>query len=450
MVKPQADSPGAIAKSTLSRLAGAQQAPTAENYCRVYRSVSGGNLPIYTYCASIRLVEESLAELVAVAKVANQVLEPETALIARDLGELLPKAVSDSDLETTRSMGRTLAARMTSNLADASEVFIELVAALRSAIAQFGTLGLEEPGTLEQIRAADELLAGRLSRENIVEARGILRRLLERQRNLPDLIETMAKSLKAIMEDLVGQVSAMAGDTEEYEGRMVEIGRHIQEAGNIDDLKNVVGEVGAFLAEMGDSVRHTREAMSMTQGKLQEAERQISTLRQDLAATSEKVQRDALTGTLNRFGLDEMWSREVKRAQANATPLSVGMLDVDNFKRLNDRFGHAVGDDALVHLATVIRQALHGTDTMARYGGEEFVILLPDTDSLGAEALMRRLQRELTKQFFLHNNERLLITFSAGVTTVRLSSDSLNTAIERANAGLYQAKRQGKNKVVTT
>jgi diguanylate cyclase len=84
---------------------------------------------------------------------------------------------------------------------------------------------------------------------------------------------------------------------------------------------------------------------------------------------------------------------------------------------------------------------------MARYGGEEFVVLLPDTDASGAEAVMRRLQRELTKHFFLHHNERLLITFSAGVSLVDPGDDSIVSAIERADAALYRAKHQGKNRV---
>jgi len=109
--------------------------------------------------------------------------------------------------------------------------------------------------------------------------------------------------------------------------------------------------------------------------------------------------------------------------------------------------GHAAGDEALIHLARVCRDTLRPQDTVARYGGEEFIILLPDTPLADASAALTRLQRELTKKFFLHANEKVLITFSAGVT--RLSAnDNQASVIKRADEAMYQAKQTGKNRVV--
>jgi diguanylate cyclase len=122
------------------------------------------------------------------------------------------------------------------------------------------------------------------------------------------------------------------------------------------------------------------------------------------------------------------------------------MLDIDNFKALNDRVGHQAGDRALVHLAGVVGRSLRPSDTIARFGGEEFVLLLPHTPLEEAMAVMTRLQRELTRRFFLHNNERLLVTFSAGLTAWR-SGEPQEAALERADSALYEAKRAGKNRV---
>jgi diguanylate cyclase len=122
------------------------------------------------------------------------------------------------------------------------------------------------------------------------------------------------------------------------------------------------------------------------------------------------------------------------------------VLDIDNFKNINDALGHKTGDLALVHLARVVRQALRPSDVIARYGGEEFVILLGDTTAADAVNVMMRVQRELTKRFFLHNNERVLITFSAGVAQ-RVTGESQEDLIERADRALYRAKEAGKNRV---
>jgi diguanylate cyclase len=109
--------------------------------------------------------------------------------------------------------------------------------------------------------------------------------------------------------------------------------------------------------------------------------------------------------------------------------------------------GHDVGDEALIHLASVCRETLRPQDTVARYGGEEFIILLPETPLQDATVALTRLQRELTKKFFLHANEKILITFSAGVTQM-LPGDDRATAIKRADGAMYQAKQTGKNRVV--
>jgi diguanylate cyclase len=130
------------------------------------------------------------------------------------------------------------------------------------------------------------------------------------------------------------------------------------------------------------------------------------------------------------------------------TPMCVALLDIDNFKRLNDTHGHHAGDAALMHLANVVRDTVRPHDVVSRYGGEEFVLVLPDTSIDAAKIVLTRLQRELTKRFFLHDNDRLLITFSAGVTACR-AGEARETAIERADQAMYRAKHEGKNRVCT-
>lgn len=154
-----------------------------------------------------------------------------------------------------------------------------------------------------------------------------------------------------------------------------------------------------------------------------------------------------MTGALNRKGLDEAIDREISSVRRKDTPLCMALLDIDNFKKLNDALGHATGDLALAHLATVARECMRPQDSLARYGGEEFVILLPDTPlDRGVEA-MTRLQRELTKRFFLAGTEKILITFSAGVAQLA-ANETGSAAIKRADQAMYLAKRAGKNRVI--
>jgi len=125
------------------------------------------------------------------------------------------------------------------------------------------------------------------------------------------------------------------------------------------------------------------------------------------------------------------------------------LLDIDNFKKLNDSLGHDAGDEALVHLANVTRRHIRPTDTLARYGGEEFVILMPETTlEEGLEAMVR-LQRELTREIFMAGDRHVLITFSAGVTQVVAGDVDGSEAVKRADKAMYLAKRAGKNRVMS-
>ena len=179
----------------------------------------------------------------------------------------------------------------------------------------------------------------------------------------------------------------------------------------------------------------------------QATEAEIMKLHLELDRVSAQARHDPLTGALNRKGLDEALNRELANVRRKETPLCVAFLDIDNFKRINDDLGHSTGDQALAHLAQVARESMRPQDTLARYGGEEFVILLPDTPlDKGIEA-MTRLQRELTKKFFLSGTEKVLITFSAGVAQL-VANESGADAIKRADQAMYLAKRAGKNRVL--
>jgi diguanylate cyclase len=131
--------------------------------------------------------------------------------------------------------------------------------------------------------------------------------------------------------------------------------------------------------------------------------------------------------------------------ERSGNPLAIGLLDIDNFKRLNDEHGHQTGDEALKALAALTSKTLRATDLVARYGGEEFVVLLPETNVQEAQATLTRLQRALSGGLFLNERKEMLVTFSAGVTECR-AGEGIETVLERADQALYEAKRTGKNR----
>lgn len=194
------------------------------------------------------------------------------------------------------------------------------------------------------------------------------------------------------------------------------------------------------IRKMGNTARPNKVPNDVLLSMMQRTYSEITRLRR-------AMRNDDLTGALNRRGLEKSFQREAARAERQNSSLCLAVIDIDNFKQINDTHGHLIGDEVLIHLVTVVNKALRPQDAMARLGGDEFAILLPDTRLEEAVNILSRLQHELTRQRFLHGKTDVLITFSAGVA-MRQGAESQGTQTGRADAALYQAKTLGKNRVI--
>jgi diguanylate cyclase len=298
-----------------------------------------------------------------------------------------------------------------------------------------------------QVASLRELLGAPLTRRNVANAERALRGVLFRQMLAKQSLDKAKLTLKSLLATFVERLGTMAAATAEYNTRLTGYSKRIVTAKDLGELSDVVGALEHDTRAVQTDLVRMRDELERTRAEANEQENRIRTLERELAETSALVREDTLTLALNRRGLDEALAVETARAERENRPLAVALLDVDNFKSLNDRLGHAAGDDALKHLTSVVRQAVRPTDSVARYGGEEFVVLLPNTTLDDAVEVMRRVQRDLTRRIFMHNNERLLITFSAGVTLRRAGEEGTH-AMARADTAMLQAKRAGKNRVV--
>jgi diguanylate cyclase len=181
--------------------------------------------------------------------------------------------------------------------------------------------------------------------------------------------------------------------------------------------------------------------------KVDTYEQRVRQLEKELTQVSTMVQKDPLTHSLNRRGLEEAFRLESSRAMRYESPLSMSMIDLDNFKRINDTLGHLAGDRALVHLITVMQAAVRPTDVIARLGGEEFAILFSNSDIDAAVQATERVQQELVKRPFQHEGQSHTLTFSAGTGRWQ-AGESLEDLVKRTDTAMYQAKRAGKNRVL--
>lgn len=181
-----------------------------------------------------------------------------------------------------------------------------------------------------------------------------------------------------------------------------------------------------------------------------DAKQAIGTLEAKAKSLEQEAQRDGLTGLYNRVFFDQAFAQSVATAKREERPLSLVLFDVDHFKDVNDSYGHPVGDRVLAGIAKVLGSRLRPNDTSARYGGEEFVLLLPDTDTVGAAVVAERLrQRIADASHDIGHGAILRATVSAGYATMQpRSSATAEMLLASADAAMYAAKRAGRNRVV--
>lgn len=311
---------------------------------------------------------------------------------------------------------------------------------------------------ISELVVEDEWLSGQIKVMQMLLNNPLeLRQLDEVERRMKDVIiqQSMLKKnlteandrLKLMLAAFVDHLTNFSEVTSSYHGKIEEFSEKISLAKNPAEITDLLNEVMHETRLVQVDTARSRDEMSLMKNRVHNAEQEIARLHKELSATSQLIRHDQLTGVLNRKGLDEALQKEINRQQRQGVPLSLALLDVDNFKSINDMRGHSVGDLALVHLVEVVQKTLRPQDVLARYGGEEFIVLLPGTGVEDAVAAMMRVQRMLTREYFMDKDDKILITFSCGVVAVT-DLEAADELIRRADSAMYLAKRSGKNRVV--
>jgi two-component system cell cycle response regulator len=178
--------------------------------------------------------------------------------------------------------------------------------------------------------------------------------------------------------------------------------------------------------------------------------RNTERLRDNVQLSIEMAITDGLTGLFNRRYMENHLSTLVDQSAARGKPISVMVLDIDYFKSVNDSHGHDAGDDVLREFAIRVRKCIRNIDLACRYGGEEFVLVMPETDMAVATMVAERLRRRIAGEPFAiqQGAKSLAVTISIGIASANGAADTAAAILKRADTALYQAKRDGRNRVV--
>ncbi len=274
--------------------------------------------------------------------------------------------------------------------------------------------------------------------------------------------------LLALSKRLVDVYRFLAGRQEQQTRAHEEVGRfdanmrneieelrtHVVQASSLPTLKQDIELRVSGILKLVDTYREQTQVTGRSlhtevqelEAKLKRMERESSKLREIVRNEHRRAMQDALTGIPNRQALQDRSRLEYQRWKRYATPLSIIMVDVDFFKRINDRFGHLAGDKVLKLVAQTLQSSVRQTDFLARYGGEEFMVILPQTSLSEAAMAGEKLRQAIEVCPFHFSGEPIKITCSMGVAMMQ-EGETWEQAVDRADQALLNAKRTGRNRL---
>lgn len=188
---------------------------------------------------------------------------------------------------------------------------------------------------------------------------------------------------------------------------------------------------------------------------LQQAEQSNSELQREIRRRQQlekelkwQAQTDPLTGLFNRRQYELLFNQEMASARRNKTPLTLGLIDLDHFKAINDKYGHDLGDHVLCQVADILQQPLRDSDIIGRFGGEEFIIILPRTDVDQARVVAERMRLALSETIVSHQGQTVVVSATFALAELTPEDKDINSVIRRADDALYEGKDSGRNCVV--
>ena len=371
---------------------------------------------------------------------ATQLADELALLASRIAQEGATPALADAVADVCQRARRLLGLRQ--------ELVSELLALCNSLTDGLTDLAEDGSWAQGQGQALRQRLDGVNSARAVRAARELLDDTRERQRALQAERSLARYALKQIVREVLSGLGDLAGETGRFSDKVQGYAEVIEAADSLDNLGAVVRELLGESRAVHQLMASARERLADEHTRASVLESKVNGLEDELRRLSEEVSTDALTQVANRRGLARAFEQEqsrVEREGVASAPLSVGLIDIDNFKKLNDSLGHAAGDVALKNLAARVKEWLRPIDHLARFGGEEFVVLLPGTPVAEAQQVLTRLQRRLSASLFMHQGREVFVTFSAGVSAW-CPGETLEAVLGRADEGLYEAKRTGKNR----
>ncbi|PKO24266.1 MAG: GGDEF domain-containing protein, partial [Betaproteobacteria bacterium HGW-Betaproteobacteria-8] len=298
---------------------------------------------------------------------------PELQQEAGEIFALSDKAVKNEDWQLLARQLKTLIGRVELIGIEEQEIKHDLLALLKLLVDNIGELVSDDQWLRGQIAVVQTIISSPLEKALIKDAEKSLKEVIFKQGVLKHSLTEAKNNFKQMVATFIERLGTISDSTGSYHSKVEAYNQKLSSTDDIIQIGALVESLMQDTHEMQTNLLRSQEVLIEQRNKVEATEERIRRLELELTELSEKIRIDQLTGTLNRRGLEEAFTQEIARAQRGETDLSVVLLDIDNFKRLNDTYGHEVGDSALQYLANTVKEAVRPIDVVARFGGEEFV-----------------------------------------------------------------------------
>ncbi len=303
-----------------------------------------------------------------------------------------------------------------------------------------------------------------LEKDLLALIRSFIANMHEERNQITDFISEIGTSLMEIEQQFMNSMTKTEQRETVHKSLNSLIESHMDEMKDSAQLSMTLVEfknhVLSRLASIREALEQKRKAEEQREealhGEMENLQRNLTWMKKEIDQVQEKrkalekeVLIDQLTGIANRRSAKRRLKEEIHRFQRYRQFFSVLLFDIDHFKSVNDRFGHWAGDKCLKELIKRIKPMLRETDFMARWGGEEFVILFPGTDVESASSVAERLRKAIENTRFIYNKQEIAVTISIGVTEIKPDDANLEAIFNRADSAMYEAKKNGRNMIVT-
>ena len=430
------------AKEAIRLLGVQQKAPTPENYAELFYNIIGEENPFKNLSFSNTTDVKNFSKTILDLLVKYNGLSEDELKKLREKNETIQNSVDEQELKNAthdllKLSNQIIEANQSNNQNSIVSVFIEGI----------NKIVFEDEWINSKIKEVKELFNKQDYPSKSKDLEDLLKLISDKQNAIREELVNSQTKLQNMLAQFMDNLASFSQETDDYHNVIENSAKQIAGANKIEDIHKTLDVVLKETKNIEIKSKAKKEELQTIKNDAEAAQNEIKRLKKELEKSTELIRVDSLTGVLNRKGMNEALEKAEAIMRRTQKSFCVSLIDIDNFKKLNDSLGHHAGDKALIHLAETVKSSLRPQDTLARYGGEEFVVILSDTEIENAVNVMSRVQRELAKNTFIHEEHKLTITFSCGVAQVKEGMNA-QEALIKADQAMYTAKQTGKNRVV--